>query len=223
MGSVLRLADFYAANRGGGLYSEAVSQRLGALLAYAAARVGAKPTALTLASLGLGLASSISLAVAGAGAGAGEGVALFALLGWQLAYAFDCADGQLARVTGQASPAGARVDVLCDVAAHVALVTALVTVARPPLWLGAVFAGSWLVSVITSVLASGPAPALIASGALPFRLLKLLRDYGALVLAAGLIVLFFPSFLVWYLAVLATINVAFLLASIVQAARMALR
>ena len=59
-------------------------------------------------------------------------VGLLALVGWQLAYALDCADGQLARVTGQTSPAGARVDVLCDVAAQIALVTALAATASRP-------------------------------------------------------------------------------------------
>jgi phosphatidylglycerophosphate synthase len=221
MGSVLRLADFYAANRGGGLYSEAVSQRLGAFFALAGARAGLKPTVVTLASLTVGVASSVVLTVAGQQVS--PWVGLLVLLGWQVAYALDCADGQLARVTGQASPAGARVDVLCDVAGHVALVTALVTVAQPPLWLGALFAGSWMINIITSVLATGETPSLIASRSWPARIVKLLRDYGALVLAAGLIVLFVPSWLIGYLISLAAINSAFLIASIVQAARPALR
>ncbi|GIH05803.1 hypothetical protein Rhe02_38700 [Rhizocola hellebori] len=218
---MLRVADFYAANRGGGLYSEAVSQRLGAFVALAGARAGVKPTVITLASLAVGVASSAGLTIAGHRVS--PWVALLVLLGWQIAYAFDCADGQLARVTGQAGPAGARVDVLCDVAGHVALVTALVTVARPPLWLGALFAGSWMINIITSVLATGEAPSLIASRSGPARVVKLLRDYGALVLAAGLIVLFVPSWLIWYLISLTVINCAFLIASIVQAARRALR
>jgi phosphatidylglycerophosphate synthase len=221
MGSVLRVAEFYAANRGGGLYSEAVSQRLGAVIALAGARGGVKPTVVTLASLVVGVTSSIVLTTFGRDVN--PWVALLVLLGWQLAYALDCADGQLARVTKQAGPAGARVDVLCDVAGHAALVTALVTVADPPLWLGALFAGTWMVNIIMSVLAGGEAPSLIATRSRPVRFVKLFRDYGALVLAAGLIVLFVPSWLVWYLVCLAAINSAFLLASIVQAARLALR
>jgi hypothetical protein len=99
----------------------------------------------------------------------------------------------------------------------------LVTVANPPLWLGALFAGSWLVNVVTSVLATAEAPSLIASRSWPTRIVKLVRDYGALVLAAGFVVVFLPSSLVWYVASLAAINSIFLLASIVQAARRALR
>src|SRR5919107_611342 len=126
-------ADFYAVNRGGGLFSELVSQRLGARISVFANKHKLAPTVLTVANLGVGcLASAAVIATAGPVA---DGriwawpIGLLALLGWQFAYALDCADGQLARVTGQSSPAGARVDVLCDVAAQVALVSALAAVA----------------------------------------------------------------------------------------------
>ena len=91
---------------------------------------GCAPTALTIVNLVLGLAASVAV-VALAPTGSPPArvpawvVGLVALVGWQVAYALDCADGQLARVTGQASAAGARVDVLCDVAAQIALVAAL--------------------------------------------------------------------------------------------------
>ena len=97
------------------------------------------------------------------------------------------------------------------------------TVAQPSLWLGALFAGTWMINIIASVLAAGEAPSLIASRSWPARIVKLLRDYGALVLVAGLIVLFYPSWLIWYLISLILINSAFLIASIAQAARLALR
>ncbi|GGK08987.1 hypothetical protein GCM10010123_43580 [Pilimelia anulata] len=219
-----RYADFYAANRGGGLYSEAVSQRLGALVAATAARLRLTPTALTLVNLVVGLATS-AYAVARADAvAAGRAsawvVGLVALLGWQVAYAFDCADGQLARVTGRSSPRGARLDILCDVAAQIALVTALATTAaaqRPgaPVWLLAAFAGTWMVNLVTSVLAAGPqAASMVTSTGLPVRLVKLVRDYGAIIAAAGLILLVEPQWTIWLVAVFTTINAAFLLASI---------
>src|SRR4051794_13398065 len=112
------VADFYRVNRGGGLFSEAVSQRLGARLALAAYRRRLAPTVLTAANLGLSCLVSAAV-VAGAQPVVQHRVpawlvGLLALAGWQVAYALDCADGQLARVTGQSSPAGARVDVLCD-------------------------------------------------------------------------------------------------------------
>lgn len=228
-----RAADFYRTNRGGGLYSEAISQRIGAAIAMAADRLGLSPTALTLTNLVTGLAVSVTaVALAGkvvAGAVPAWVVGLLALVGWQLAYALDCADGQLARVTGQGSPAGARVDVLCDVAAQVGLATALSATAvaqRPgtPVWLLTVFAGSMLVNLMTSVLQSGASAAsMVPSTSLPVRLVKLIRDYGAITLAAGLVLAFAPAVMVWVIVALTVVNGGFLLASIAFAARAALR
>ncbi|HYN97169.1 MAG TPA: CDP-alcohol phosphatidyltransferase family protein [Pilimelia sp.] len=222
-------AAFYATNRGGGLFSEALSQRLGAALALAGHRAGASPTALTLANLVIGLATSVTvIALAGpvaAGSVPAWLVGLLAVVGWQLAYGLDCADGQLARVTGRTSPAGARLDILCDVAAQIALVTALAATAaaqRPgtPAWLLAAFAGTWLVNLVTSVLQSGPqAASMVPSRSLPVRLVKLVRDYGALVAAAGLVLAVAPGWTVGLIAAFTVVNGGFLLASIAFAAR----
>ena len=152
------------------------------------------------------------------------GIPLLALVLWQLAYSLDCADGQLARVTGRASPAGARVDVLCDVAVQISLVTAVSIVAAAPPWLSAVFAGTWLVNLFTSVLASTPgAASLLPSTSLPVRLLKLARDYGAMVLALGLVLAFAPQWTAAAMMAFAVTNGGFLLASIAQAAVAAIR
>lgn len=228
-----RAAEFYRTNRGGGLYSEAVSQRAGAVVALIADRLGLSPTALTLTNLAIGFTTSITLvALAGpvaAGSVPAWAAGLVGLLGWQLAYVLDCADGQLARVTGQGSPAGARVDVLCDVATQVGLATALSATAvaqRPgtPIWLITVFAGSLLVNLMTSVLQSGPSAAsMVPSTSLPVRLIKLVRDYGAITAAVGLVLVFAPQHTVWAIVVLTVVNGGFLLASIAFAARAALR
>jgi phosphatidylglycerophosphate synthase len=221
--------DFYRTNRGGGLFSEAFSQRLGAGFAVVAHRVGASPTALTLANLVLGLAASVAvIALAGPvarGTAPAWAVGLLALVGWQIAYALDCADGQLARVTGRTSPAGARIDVLCDVAAQIALVTALAATAvaqRPgtPAWLVAAFAGTWMVNLVTSVLQSGPqAASMLPSRSLPVRVVKLIRDYGAVIFLSGLVLTIAPVWMVWVVAAFTLINGGFLLASIAFAAR----
>ncbi|GAB4059390.1 CDP-alcohol phosphatidyltransferase family protein [Catellatospora paridis] len=221
-----RVADFYAVNRGGGLFSEAFSQRLGAVFALVAARTGLKPTHLTLINLVLGITVSVVLVLR-----AQDGTSaitplygLLALLGWQVAYSLDCADGQLARVTGQRSPAGARIDILCDVATQILLVTALVSVARPPLWLGALFAGSWMVNLVTSVLASaGDANSMVTSTSLPVRIVKLVRDYGAVIFVAGLVLTLAPASTIWFVAAFTVVNFGFLLASITFTARTALR
>jgi phosphatidylglycerophosphate synthase len=220
-----RPADFYRTNRGGGLFSEAVSQRIGAGLALAGYRMGLAPTALTLANLVLGVGVSVAVV---ANAGAGWWVGLLALVGWQVAYALDCADGQLARVTGKTSPAGARVDVLCDVATQIALVTALSAVAvaqQPdtPAWLVAAFAGTWMVNLVTSVLQSGPqAASMVPSRSLPVRVVKLVRDYGAVIALAGLVLTLAPQWTVWLLVAFSLVNGGFLLASIAFSARASL-
>ncbi|GAA2352130.1 hypothetical protein Cme02nite_25840 [Catellatospora methionotrophica] len=221
-----RVADFYAVNRGGGLFSEAFSQRLGAVFALVAARMGLKPTHLTLLNLVLGIAVSVVLVLR-----AQDGTAaitplygLLALLGWQVAYSLDCADGQLARVTRQGSAAGARIDILCDVASQILLVTALVAVGRPPLWLGALFAASWMVNLVTSVLATqGDANSMMTSTSLPVRIVKLVRDYGAVIFVAGLVLTLAPALTIWFIAAFTVVNFGFLLASITFTARTALR
>jgi phosphatidylglycerophosphate synthase len=224
-----RLRDFLALNRGGGLYSEAVSQPFGSAIALTAARIGLTPTALTLINLVLGLAASVTVVVLAprmaAGAVPAWAVGLGALVAWQVAYALDCADGQLARATGQASASGARLDVLCDVAAHIALVTALASVAfayRPstPVWLIGVFVGTWMVNLVTSVMQSGPhAASMVSSSSTPVRVIKLVRDPGLVFLAAGLVLTFAPQWTVVALWGFAALNGAFLLASIAFSAR----
>ncbi|MEV0728514.1 CDP-alcohol phosphatidyltransferase family protein [Polymorphospora sp. NPDC050346] len=225
--------DFYRVNRGGGLFSEALSQRLGAAFALTGQRFGLSPTALTLTNLVIGLSASVAvIALAGPvadGSLPAWVVGLVALVGWQVAYALDCADGQLARVTGKGSAAGARIDILCDVAAQIALVTALsaTTVAqRPdtPVWLVAVFAGTWMVNLVTSVLQSGDnAASMVTSTSLPVRLVKLIRDYGAVIFVAALVLLFAPALTVWLIAAFSLVNGGFLLASIAFSARAAVR
>jgi phosphatidylglycerophosphate synthase len=226
-------ADFYAVNRGGGLFSEAVSQRLGARISVFANRHKLAPTVLTVANLGLGCL--VSFAVIAAAEPVADGrmwawpIGLLALVGWQIAYGLDCADGQLARVTGQTSPAGARIDVLCDVAAQIALVAALAATAEAqvpetPAWLLAAFAGTWMVNLVTSVLQSGPqAASMVTSTSLPVRVVKLVRDYGAVILVAGLVLTLAPQWTIWLVGMFTLVNAAFLAASIAFSGREALR
>ncbi len=220
---------FYATNRGGGLFSEAISQRIGAIFAAWAYRLGLPPTALTLANLAVGLAVSATVVGYAHHASPGWPVGVLALVGWQIAYALDCADGQLARVSGRTSPAGARVDVLCDVAAQIALVTAISATAvaqRPgtPVWLVAVFAGTWMVNLVTSVLQSGPqAASMVPSRSLPVRMVKLLRDYGAVIALTGAVLLVVPEWTVLLVVVFSVVNGGFLAASIAFAGRASLR
>ncbi|MCO8275355.1 CDP-alcohol phosphatidyltransferase family protein [Actinoplanes sp. TRM 88003] len=226
-------ADYYAVNRGGGLFSEAVSQHAGARIAVRAHKYHLSPTVLTVLNLGLGGLTSIVVIAAAEPVARGDfwawPIGLLALLGWQLAYAFDCADGQLARVTGQTSAAGARLDVLCDVAVQISLVAALAATAEAqvpdtPAWLLAAFAGTWMVNLVTSVMQSGDkASSMVTSRSLPVRLIKLVRDYGAVIALAGLVLIVAPQWTIWFIGLFTLVNAAFLAASVMFSAREALR
>jgi phosphatidylglycerophosphate synthase len=226
-------AEYYAVNRGGGLFSEAVSQRIGAQIAVFAYKHRLAPTVLTVGNLGLSCLVSF-IVVAAAGPVADDAIwawpiGLLALLGWQFAYALDCADGQLARVTGQTSAAGGRVDVLCDVAAQIALCAALAATATAqvpatPAWLLAAFAGTWMVNLVTSVMQSGAQAASMVTSRTPaVRVAKLVRDYGAVIALAGLVLTVAPQYTVWVIGAFTLVNAGFLAASIAFSGRAALR
>ncbi|BCY15538.1 CDP-alcohol phosphatidyltransferase family protein [Actinoplanes sp. L3-i22] len=226
-------ADYYAVNRGGGLFSEAISQRIGARLAVFAYRNRLSPTVMTIGNLGFGcLTSFVVIATAGPVAHGqvwGWLIGLVALVGWQLAYAFDCSDGQLARVTGQTSAAGGRLDVLCDVAVQSALVAAISAVAKAqqpdtPAWLLSAFAATWMVNLVTSVMQTGAqASSMVTSRSLPIRAAKLVRDYGAVIALAGVVLTAAPQWAVWFVGLFTLVNGGFLAASIAFTGRTALR
>lgn len=89
--------------------TRALSQPWGGVIAAAAHALRLSPNAVTL----LGLV--VMLAAAGAYAWSdGVSGAILAAVLFQLGFAFDCADGQLARATKRQSPFGAWLDVTCD-------------------------------------------------------------------------------------------------------------
>src|SRR5690606_25723073 len=94
------------AARGAPAYSRFVNRRIGRYLAAAAYRAGLTPNAVTGVSA-LFTFSGIALLVA-LRPSWGQGAAVAALL--VLGYAWDSADGQVARLTGTGSPAGAWLD-----------------------------------------------------------------------------------------------------------------
>ncbi|THV33958.1 CDP-alcohol phosphatidyltransferase family protein [Glycomyces buryatensis] len=223
-------ADFLAAHRGGGLIT-LIDQRGGARFAYLAWRSGLKPTHLTLLNLLLGLVASagviayIPFAQDGA---AWWPVALAALILWQVAYMLDCADGQLARVTKTGSDAGARVDILCDVAIQASVVAVVVAVQAAytpeiPAWCGAAFAALWMTNLVTAVMAKEDSgSSLVTSTGLIVRLIKLVRDYGFIIIVIALALLW-PESMAFVMLFFGAVNALFLLASIVAAARITLR
>jgi phosphatidylglycerophosphate synthase len=108
------LRDLSAAQKppatGSPAYSRFVNRRIGRVLAAAAAPLGLTPNQVTAISAGLS-AAGIAL-IAAAPSGLGWGLLIAGLLA--LGYAFDSADGQLARWRGGGSPAGEWLDHTVD-------------------------------------------------------------------------------------------------------------
>jgi hypothetical protein len=89
---------------------------------------------------------------------------------------------------------------------------------RTPDWFVAAFAGCWMINLVTSVLAGGAqAQSLVTSRSLPVRVIKLSRDYGAMITLMGLGIALIPRYLVWVMVAFTVVNVVFLVASIAAA------
>jgi phosphatidylglycerophosphate synthase len=225
--------DFLSRNGGGYLFTRVISQRIGAACALIAHRLRITPTTLTLINLVLSIATAAMVIAVVPQAKAGDlpwwPIAILAAIGWQLAYGLDCADGQLARAAGIGSPAGARVDVLCDIvsqagfAASVAAVTAAYS-PHTPTWFIAGFASLWLVNLVTSTLQKGDSSGSITTSRNPvIETVKLARDTGAVVVLMPVILIVEPQWMVWFMVAFGAFNALFLLASIVVTARDAWR
>jgi phosphatidylglycerophosphate synthase len=118
-----------------------VSQRLGAVVAAAAFAARLSPNTVTGLGLALTLLGCLPFVL---GEHAGAWLAAAAL--WQLAFAFDCADGQLARATQRTSRYGAWLDVSCDHVRQSALAVSVFTVAAPVVGLLAAALAAFLFS-----------------------------------------------------------------------------
>jgi hypothetical protein len=90
-------------------------------------------------------------------------------------------------------------------------------------WFIATFAGTWMVNLVTSVMAqTGAGQSLIPSRALVIRLAKLVRDYGAVVTVLALGIAFVPRWTVWLMVAFTIVNGGMLAASIAASARASL-
>lgn len=221
--------DFYTVNRGGGLWTRGVSQWGGAVAAAAAYRLRIHPSAMTVAGMVVGAITAVLVLVASPGLPDGSAserllLGVGAWVGWQVAYALDCGDGQLARIAGQTSPAGGVVDMLCDVvtqALFVAALAAIVDAWHPdlPAWTVALAGSVWMLTLITSSLdKSGEDVSLIRAESLPVQVLKLCRDFGAQITAAAVLIGLWPSGILVFLAALTAVNDVHLLVLITRTA-----
>ncbi|MGK5114687.1 CDP-alcohol phosphatidyltransferase family protein [Geodermatophilus sp. CPCC 205506] len=133
-----RLGTAQKGAQGAPAYSRFVNRRLGRLLAALAFGVRLTPNAVTTISAAFTATGIAVLALARPGWGTGVAVSACLAVG----YAFDSADGQLARLRGGGSPAGEWLDHMVDAAKtsslHLAVLVSLYrveTVDRGPLLL----------------------------------------------------------------------------------------
>lgn len=131
-----RLRSAQKSAKGAPPYSLYVNRPLGRVFAAAAYQIGLTPNQITYISAAFTFAGLITLALAPASALTGLAVTLLLVLG----YAFDAADGQLARLRGGGSLLGEWLDHMIDAVKVVALhLAVLISIYRnfelPPPWL----------------------------------------------------------------------------------------
>jgi phosphatidylglycerophosphate synthase len=112
-----RLRGAQKSGKGVSLYSRYVNRPAGRVLAAAAYRVGLTPNQVTLVSAAFSFAGVVALALVPPGPALAVGVYLALVLG----FAFDSADGQLARLRRESSAAGEWLDHVVDCAKITAL------------------------------------------------------------------------------------------------------
>ena len=212
------------AARGAPAYSRFVNRRIGRLLAAAAHHARLTPNQVTGISAAFTLASVAVIAVAEPTPLTGVLVTLGLLVG----YAFDSADGQLARLRGGGSPAGEWLDHVVDsikvTALHLAVllcwwqyyradpVTLLI-----PLAFALVASVFFFVQILTDQLrrahpAQAPAPAGAGLGAVARSLLVVPTDYG--LLCAVFALLAWPALFVPVYAALGACTALLLIAAL---------
>jgi phosphatidylglycerophosphate synthase len=208
-------------SRGGFAWTRQVNQRLGHVIAQRAALHSMSPNQLSLANLLVGTLTSLALLLL---ADDVDNVVLgvVAWLGWQLAYTFDCADGQLARLTGASSARGAILDVFCDFAVQFSVVLALVQVSQqygePRPVLLAFASGGWLLGTAMASLLTA-ADVSTRPGVRSGRVLANLQDYGFHIALLATLVVLQPAWVVYAIAGVAALHTAGLAVRILGLAR----
>lgn len=213
------------AGRGAPAYSIYVNRRLGRYIAAAAYRAGLTPNAVTAISAGLTFAAILLLLLVRPGVVVGIAIALLLAAG----YAFDSADGQVARLLGGGSAAGEWLDHVVDavkvVTLHLAVTIAAYRFLLPagsrgwllvPLGFAAVASVSFAVFLLNDLLKAARAgthtTAVIRGGSTPLRsLLGMPTDYGLLIwvfVLLGAPVVFFAAYSLLFAAQLAYLVVA---------------
>jgi phosphatidylglycerophosphate synthase len=211
------------------LFTQTVSDRLGTAVAAVGMRLGAHPTYLTLVNLVLGIGGSVAVMV-GRSPVLSAPLLVAGVVLWQVAYIFDCADGQLARATGKTSAYGGAVDIFVDVAVQISVVLAVSSVVLSrheiPAWLVVLFASAWYLNFVTFLLARGDDQGshfLIGRRSALVSVAKLLRDYGFVILMLGAWILASPSTLFVPVVAVTAMNLVLLAGYIARAIVLSIR
>lgn len=207
-------------------YSRFVNRPVGRRIAAAAYSLGLTPNQVTGVSAALSAVAILVIALGPISVGTGVIAAILYALG----YAFDSADGQLARLTKTGGPAGEWLDHVVDMAKtvlfHGAILFSLILHrAAVPDWLFAIIIGyttvsvvaffAWLLVDLLQRSSGTPTTAEVraSSGRAPLlrSLLRLPSDYGVLcwVMVLWGLWLFWPVYVLLFLA-----NFAILLAAL---------
>ncbi len=191
-GTVQQLSHAQKTSKGAPAYSRFVNRRAGRYLAAAAYRAGRTPNEVTAVSAAFSAVAIALVALVRPTAELGVVVAVLLAAG----YAFDSADGQLARLRGGGTPAGEWLDHVVDSAKICALHLAVLVsfyrfggrsdgeLAVPLLWTF-VATVSFFVIILNDQIrrAHGTAPPVAADASVVRSLLVAPTDYGVLLVS----------------------------------------
>ena len=220
------------ARSSGSFYSRTVSNRLGSVVGAVGMRLGIHPTYLTLVNLVLGIGGSVAV-MAGRSPDRTAPLLVAGVVLWQVAYIFDCADGQVARATGKTSSYGEFVDVFVDVAVQISVVAAVSSVMLSrheiPALLVVLFVSAWssnlnFVNNFLGRLHNQASHSLIGEySGLVSVMVETLRDYGFVIFVLGAWLLASPSTLFIPMMVVTANNLVLLAGYIARAAYRSIR
>lgn len=202
---------------GGQFWSHHVNERMGSALGLALSPTPITPNAVTIA--GLVVHMLVAIYVITLKSPVSFLSVAIVLVGWQLAFALDCTDGQLARDRGVASPFGAWLDQLADFVAKTAVYLALGLFVVRSLSLGPVGGTAFVVLIFAAStlgqVASAERNAIMGAGGglasearVWVRVLagaRHLSDYGAILFFSALLLLA-PSALLAFLIATALVS-----------------
>jgi phosphatidylglycerophosphate synthase len=211
-----------AASGAGGVVTVYMSNVIGAAIAATGMRLGLHPSLLSLANLLAAATGSVPVIWMSSVADSWWWPGWLALILWPLAYAFDCADGQLARATGKQGEFGARVDVLADYGAQAMVVVAVAAVANAsqtlPTALIAVICSFWCFGTFAATLRrSDSIEGHSVLGRRPLaRIMHSILDTGLINLALGAWILISPATIIIPAFAITLVNIAYLVGSLAR-------